>query len=225
MNLPPPLAVALQSGFNNYLALDSEAQPRIEKLRGKLICLQMSGINLSAWFLFHKDHVEILEQFDAEPDATISGGPFSMLALSTGRSSIFDGEVSISGDVELAQQFSRMLEQIDIDWAEHLSRVTGDTVAHHAGRTVQGLQNWVSRTHNSMRDNTGDYLRDESNHVPHDWELEEFCNQVDDLRDRVEQLEIRANARLSASPVPATAGATMTTEDPVQPDSSDTHGS
>ena len=39
-----------------------------------------------------------------------------------------------------------------------------------------------------MQSNTADYLRDETNHLPHDWELETFSNDVDDLRDRVEQL-------------------------------------
>lgn len=190
-----PLAHALQTGFNSYLALDSETLPRIERLSGKLILLQLSappsGRLLDIYFLFHRDYVEILEQFDAPADATISGGPFSMLALSTGQSSIFDGEVSISGDVELAGQFSRMLEQVDIDWVEHLSRVTGDTVAHQLGRVFQGFKSWTSRTGSSMRENSADYLRDETNHLPHDWELEDFCNQVDDLRDRVDQLESR----------------------------------
>lgn len=195
MNLPAPLAVALQTGFNNYLALDSQSGPRIERLGGKLIRLQLSGVNLGAWFLFHADRVEILEQFDGDADATISGGPFSLLGLSRGNSSIFDGEVSISGDVELAQQFSRMFEQIDIDWEEHLSKITGDTVAHQVGKSFRGLRSWAKRTHSSMRENTADYLRDETNHVPHDWELEEFCNQVDDLRDRVDQLENKVKAR------------------------------
>lgn len=196
MKLPTPLAVALQTGFNNYLALDPEAKPGFEKLRGKLILLQLSGLDLGTWFLVHADRVEILEQFDGEPDATISGGPLSLLALATGRSSIFDGDVSISGDVETAQQFSRALEKIDVDWEEHLSRLTGDTVAYQIGKTFRGLGSWASRTQNTMRDNTADYLRDETNHLPHDWELTEFSDQVDDLRDRVEQLAIKLEARI-----------------------------
>lgn len=198
MKLPTPLALALQTGFNNYLALDSEAKPGFEKLRGKLILLQLSGLDLGIYFLIHSDHLEILEQFDGEPDATISGGPLSMLALASGRSSIFDGDVAISGDVETAQQFSRSLEQIDIDWEEHLSRLTGDTVAHQMGRTFRGFSGWVSRTQSSMRENTADYLRDETNHLPYDWELTEFSDQVDDLRDRVDQLAIRIEARQAA---------------------------
>ncbi len=195
MKLPTPLAVALQAGFNNYLALDPDAKPGFNKLIGKLILLQLSGLELGTWFLVHSDRVEILEQFDGEPDATIIGGPLSLLALASGRSSIFDGDVTISGDVETAQQFSRALEQIDVDWEEHLSRLTGDTIAHQAGRTFRGLSGWATRTRSAMRENSADYLRDETNHLPHDWELSEFSEQVDDLRDRVEQLAINIERR------------------------------
>lgn len=197
MKLPIPLAVALQTGFNNYLALDPEAKPGFEKLRGKLVLLQVTGLDLGIWFLVHSERVEILDQFDGEPDATISGGPLSLAALATGKSSIFDGDVSISGDVETAQRFSRALESIDIDWEEHLSRLTGDTVAHHVGRTFRSFNSWLDRSGDSLRENTADYLRDETNSVPHDWELNEFSDQVDDVRDRVEQLAIKIEARVA----------------------------
>ena len=197
MNLPSPLAQALEAGFNNYLALDSEARPGFDRLAGKLIQLHFSGIELNVFFLVHRARVEILENFDGEADAIISGAPFSMMALATGRRSIFDSDVTINGEVETAQQFSRALERIDVDWEEHLSRVTGDTVAHHVGRTVKGLRTWGERTRHSLHQNMADYLRDETEHLPHDWELDEFTEQVDDLRDRVDQLAARIEAKLS----------------------------
>ena len=198
MKLPIPLAMALQAGFNNYLALDPEARPGFDRLSGKLVLFHFSGIELDVYFLVHPDRVEVLEQFEAEPDAVISGAPFSMLALATGRQSIFESDVTITGEVETAQQFSRALEEIDIDWEEHLSRVAGDTIAHHVGRSVRGLRAWTERTRSALQQNTADYLRDETGHLPHDWELEEFTEQVDDLRDRAEQLAARVDAKLAA---------------------------
>ena len=45
-----------------------------------------------------------------------------------------------------------------------------------------------------MQDNTANYLRDETEHLPHSWELDEFVEQVDDLRDRVDLLESHIKA-------------------------------
>lgn len=195
MKLPAPLTVAMQAAFNRYLALDPQAVRHLKPLEGQVVCLRMEGIGIDIFHIFNEDEVEVVEEFSAEPDATIVGGPFSLIAQAIGRRSIFDGDVKIEGDVDTAQKFSRLLTEIDIDWEEHLSRLTGDGVAHQLGRFARGVSSWMGARNDAMSDNTADYLRDETNHVPHSWELDEFIEKVDGLRDRVEVLEARLKAR------------------------------
>ncbi len=199
MKLPAPIAVALQTAFNRYTELDPDSNSRLEKLRGKVVCFQVEGVELPVWFIFNEigvneTRVEVVEDFGDTADATISGGPFSLIALATGRRSIFDGDVTISGDTDTAQKFSRCLNEIDIDWEEHLSRLTGDAVAHQVGRFSRGLKQWFTERTEAVQDNTANYLRDETEHLPHSWELDEFVEQVDDLRDRVDLLESHIKA-------------------------------
>ncbi len=184
MKLPVPFALALQGGFNRLVSLDEDSQRRLNKLQHKLLQLKITTLDLDIYLMFHSDRVEVLEDFAAEPDATIAGPPFSMLSLAGG-GDVSNSSVEISGDVELAQQVSRMLQQIDIDWEEHFSKITGDAVAHQLGNIARGIQRFTTRSRDSMQSNTADYLRDETGHLPHDWELESFSNDVDDLRDRV----------------------------------------
>ena len=188
MKLPIPLALAIQAAFNRTIALDEESLPRLQRLQGKLIQLQITTLDISIYLLFFKDKVEVLEEFGGEPDALIKGPPFSMLALAAGKAEASGSGVEISGDIELAQRVSRMLQQIDVDWEEHFSTITGDAVARQLGNFARGVQRFATRTRDSMQSNTADYLRDETNHLPHDWELETFSDDVDDLRDRVDQL-------------------------------------
>ena len=198
MKLPAPFAIALQIAFNRYTELDPDSSERIASLQGKVVCLQVRGFDLPIWFIFNEDTVEVAEEFGDTADAVIAGGPFSLMSQALGRRSIFDSDVSISGDTQVAQRFSRCLSEIDIDWEEHLSRLTGDSFAHQTGRLVRGLKLFVSERSDAMRENTADYLRDETNNVPHGWELEEFIERVDELRDRVDLLEanIRATPRV-----------------------------
>lgn len=189
MKLPVPFALALQGGFNRLVSLDEDSQRRLNKLQHKLLQLKITTLDLDIYLLFHSDRVEVLEDFASEPDATIAGPPFSMLSLAgggmAGGGDVSNSSVEISGDVELAQQVSRMLQQIDIDWEEHFSKITGDAVAHQLGNIARGIQRFTTRSRDSMQSNTADYLRDETGHLPYDWELESFSNDVDDLRDRV----------------------------------------
>ncbi len=194
MKLPPPLAVALQTAFNRYVELDPDSASSLQRLQGKVICIEVEGPGLPIWFIFNEQSVEIAEDFGDTADAVISGGPFYLIALATGRRSIHDGDVKISGETDAAQKFSRCLNNIDIDWEEHLSRLTGDAVAHQIGRFSRGFKQWVAERTDALQENTADYLRDESDNVPHSWELEEFVDQVDELRDRVDQLELRIAA-------------------------------
>ena len=199
MKLPAPLAIALQTAFSRYIELDPDSNARLEKLRGKVVCFQIEGFDLPVWFIFNeaganKIDVEVVEDFGDTADATIAGGPFSLLALATGRRSIFDGDVKISGDTDTAQKFSICLNEIDIDWEEHLSRLTGDAVAHQVGRFSRDVRQWFTERTDAMQDNTAHYLRDEAEQLPHSWELDEFVEQVDDLRDRIDLLESRVKA-------------------------------
>jgi ubiquinone biosynthesis protein UbiJ len=199
LKLPVVIAAALQTGFNRFLALDPDSVQRLDRLRGKLVCLDLRGLQVQVWLLFHADRVEVLEQYDAVADATISGAPFTMLAMAAGKTGIFDGGIEITGDVEVARHFSQVIDQLDIDWEEHLSALTGDMVARKAGVASTKFGEWMKRSGEAMQLNMADYLRDESQHLPHSWELEEFSDEVDSLRDRVALLEQRVRTQLNKS--------------------------
>ena len=77
LNLPYAITAALQTAFNRLLKLDDDSPARIAKLQGKLICLQLRGLQVELWLLFHRDRIEVLEHYDAPADATIAGAPFS----------------------------------------------------------------------------------------------------------------------------------------------------
>lgn len=188
MKLPPPIAAALEASLNRYLVLDPDAVSRAGRLRGKVVQLQVVGLDISVFFLFLEDRINLLEDFDGDVDVVISGAPLSLISVARGTRGIHDGDVVLAGDIEIAQQFGRLFASLDVDWEEHLSKIAGDTVAHQIGRMARSGSLWAARTRNKLRSNTADYLRDESDHLPHDWELEEYSCAVDDLRDRVDRL-------------------------------------
>lgn len=195
MKLPAPLAIAITAGFNRYLALDEESSQRLGRLYGKLIKIELTGIDLGFYLLFQRDRVEVLEEFSGEADTVIRGAPFSMIALANGHTDVTSSGISIDGDAGLAETFSRAMRQVDIDWEEHLSRLVGDAAAHQLGNVARGITGFFDRTRSRMQSNTADYLRDETIYLPHDWEVEEFCNEVDDLRDRVDALSAKFSSR------------------------------
>jgi len=191
MKLPAPVAAAMTTAINQYLTLDEEVGPHLERLYGRLVRIELDAVDTGFYLLFHRDRIEVLEDFAGEADVVIRGAPFSMLSVASGRADVSSSGVVIEGDIALAEKVSQLMQRVDIDWEEHISRITGDAVAHQMGNFARGFAGFFSRTQSRMQTNTADYLRDETTHLPHDWEVEEFCNDVDDLRDRVDALILK----------------------------------
>ena len=129
------------------------------------------------------------------------GSPMALLRMNgrrEGSSQLFSGEVSITGDTELAHRIAKILATFEIDWEEQLSRLTGDILAHQAGDLVRQAGAWGRDRFKTLTLNGGEYLQEESQLLPTRIEIEEFLTGVDTLRDDTERLQARI-VRLSQS--------------------------
>jgi len=194
-----PLSL-LETAFNNYLALDPEAPEKLTAFDGKIICIDIRGLNKRIYLLINGSKISVLNQHDAEPDATIIGSPAALFKLGVHRDSaplFFAGEVEIRGDTRLGRQFKSLLADMEIDWEEHLSRLIGDIAAHRVAGLFNELKEWGESVTGNFADDVGEYLQEESRDVVSGAEMGMFYQQVDKLRDDTERLKARIG-RLSA---------------------------
>ena len=194
-----PLSL-LETAFNNYLALDPEAPEKLTAFDGKVICIDIRGLNKRIYLLIKGSKISVLKQHCAEPDATIIGSPAALFKLGVHRDSaplFFAGEVEIRGDTRLGRQFKSLLADMDIDWEEHLSRLIGDIAAHRVAGLFNELKEWGESVAGNFADDVGEYLQEESRDVVSGAEMGMFYQQVDKLRDDTERLKARID-RLSA---------------------------
>ncbi|MBV8876740.1 MAG: SCP2 sterol-binding domain-containing protein [Gammaproteobacteria bacterium] len=132
-------------------------------------------------------------QDDAPADAVISGGLLSLLAL-TGESAqtvIQRGEVSISGDSELAQSFRELAQLLRPDPEEELSLLIGDVPAHQLGRLARLGASLGARMVDTTLRNLGEYWAHERGDLVSRNEGEQFLRGVDALREGVDRLQAR----------------------------------
>ena len=182
----------LETAFNALIDMDPEAKRRLLAMQGKVIRIRLKEIDLSLTLIPGNDGVMIYPHYEGEPDTEIVGSPVGLLNLGLGnKGALFQGEVVINGDVQLGQQLNRMLDQLNIDWEEQLSRLTGDALAHHLGRVARGTLAWGSQALGGLAANITEYLQQESRDLPTRDEITPFLQQVDGLRDDVARLEAR----------------------------------
>lgn len=194
--LPTAIAAAVEAAINKVLQLDPDSLARIQALQGKVIGIELRGMNIALYLLPDKHGLNVFSHFEGEPDTVLRGAPLSMarMGLATRASdSLLSGDVEIRGNVDLGQEMREIIDDLDIDWEEHLSRLTGDIVAHKLGGLVRGALDWGRKTADTLGQDVAEYLQEESRDLPTRGEVEEFLAQVDTQRSDVDRLQARVS--------------------------------
>jgi len=192
--LPTLVSASLEAAVNRLLRLDPDTRDRLATLDGKVIAIELRGLDVAMYLIPGKAGLNIFSRFEGEPDTILRGTPVALARMGLEKhagDSLFAGDVEISGDTELGQEFREILDGIDIDWEEQLSLVTGDVVAHRVGNAVRGAAEWGRKTLETLSRDAAEYLQEESRDLPNRGEVEIFLEDVDELRSDVDRLEAR----------------------------------
>lgn len=194
MELPATAAAAIEIALNRWLALDPGSESRLRPLEGRTVALHLTAPETTLYFLFVGGRVAVGGRAPATPPhAFVRGAPpdLARLALRPPDGTAGVSGVEVGGDTHVVQAFRDLLAEVDIDWEEELSKGIGDIAAHGIGEAMRKVRGWFGRTGDRLREDTGDWLREESGLLPNRCEIEPFLDGVDRLRDGVERLEAR----------------------------------
>lgn len=194
--LPAPLLECLQQGLSRFLLLDDKNRQALEALAGKVIKISASEPDLELFILLTADGLLLRQYHDDRADVFISGAVADLLdTIGAGRLTV--GDLDISGDIVLAQQFQALLKNTDIDYEEYLSRITGDIIARRTANGWRRLSEFRRGSGAVLGASIGEYLRYEARLLPDRLEIDDFNDAVDRLAGDVGRLQKRI-ARLMA---------------------------
>ena len=156
---------------------------------------------LAVGFEFHAGEIVLATSCPEEPDVLITGPLPALLRLSrTGDADfIRSGAVELTGDVEAAENFQKLLAFARPDFEEELSHIVGDVAAHGIGNTLRTVAEWGRTARATIGQNIAEYLQEESRMLPGRYEADSFRRQVETLRDDVARFEARLR-RLEQGP-------------------------
>jgi ubiquinone biosynthesis protein UbiJ len=185
---------ALEGSLNRLLQQDPETLAELAQLQGHVIGLQLKSTGVTLYFLPHATGMQVMTQYAAEPDVLIIATPASLVRLRLSdqpQPTLFSGDVKMHGDIEVAQRFQKILGKLDIDMEEWLSQYVGDIAAHRIGNIGRGLTSWFKQASLTLAQNLSEYVQYEGRDVATEQELDDFCHDVDTLRDDAERLAAR----------------------------------
>lgn len=194
MSAPTWLTAAVETAFNRYLGLEPEALQKLAALQSKVIALQLKGLDFELYFLPGTDGVQVLGDYEGEPDTRLKGTALALARLGMRRGvdgGTFGADIEITGDTDIGQRFKEALDAVELDWEEWLSQATGDVLAHRVGSTVRGVSSYLKQACETLLQDTEEYLHEEARLMPTRIENDNFVDDVDRLRMDADRLEAR----------------------------------
>ncbi|MEJ2060294.1 MAG: SCP2 sterol-binding domain-containing protein [Gammaproteobacteria bacterium] len=194
MKTPVALSAALETALNAWLRVDPEQAAGLGRLEGKVVGLEVRGLGLNLYLFPSARGFQVQGDYTGEPDCMIRATPLALVRLGVARDtagSMGGDDVVIEGDSTLGQQLREVLQSIEFDWEEALSKAVGDAAAHQVGRAARDIRQWLQRSGESLRQDVTEYLQEESRGLPTRIEVEHFLDEVDTLRTDVDRLEAR----------------------------------
>jgi len=185
---------SLEAALNVALRLDPATKSRLADVDGKLIRLTLTDADFVFYVQIKRTGVFLLSLPDNVPDAELKGTTGGLLraGLKRGKASaLFQNKVELSGDLRVAEAIKEILQNVNVDWEEHLSRLTGDVAAHQIAKRMKGFWQYFKKTGVSFEKNVKEFLQEEKMSLPSKSEVEDFYEEVILLRDEVEKLEIK----------------------------------
>ncbi len=190
------LVTTLEVMIRVALKRDPATLRRLARLDGRVIAVNISAPAVRFCLLPSGEGLELSAGNGLESDCEIEGAASDFLKVLLDEQKTFGSGITLSGDTELAVELKNCLQKLDIDWEGMLGDRIGDLAAHQLAEIARSFRGYARQTAGSLLDDIDDYLHEEVRLVPPQAELDQFCDQIDELRLRVDRLQARVS-RLS----------------------------
>ncbi len=193
LTLPQAAASMISRAIAKTIEYDPKSKLKLKTMTGKVVNVIILPIEYHIPLAIHEDRIEVLSTVPKQVDTTISGKPTSLFAMSQNQHIPGLDGVSINGDATVGQFIADFLKQLEPDWEEALADVFGDTAGYRLSETFKAAKSIGSNVFNTFLNNSKEYLLYENQALVRPEEMEQFLDDVDDLKSDTARLEQRIN--------------------------------
>lgn len=178
--------------FNQLLQRSPHTAPILRKLDGKMLHIALTQPNIACFILFSSTRTDWLSHYEGEADCAIRLAALALPKLADKRKLsdlINQKSLILTGDLQVLQHFSMLLDELDKDPAEWLSHLIGDVPAHISTKTVGKIWGNIRRQFRQDRQHLVENLMVERPVLVHRLEAQDFYAQIDELARQAVRLE------------------------------------
>lgn len=191
------LISAIEKAMNSVLTLHSGKHQILEIHAGKTLYINFKDLNMDLFLIIHPEKVHVHSVFPDTPDTIVSGSFLSFIKQLRAESPSQD--ISVEGDVDLAHDMMRLFKNIDINWEEYSAFLIGDLPTHHFSNFVRRCKKAVNHISSRSIEDAVDFVQEEKRFLPTKEQVEDFYEDIQELRHNIDRLEARLNRLMENS--------------------------
>jgi ubiquinone biosynthesis protein UbiJ len=176
----------LAAVLNRLLAEDVASRAELAQFAGRTVKISLPLLSESLVLMADGRFAQSLAE--AESGFAL---PFSFFTQRMQDKAAAARHVRLSGDMEFASRIGHVLSGLRWDAAEELSKYIGDAATQRVVKLAGKIGGVPGAMGSKMVANLAEYWRDESPLLAHKRDVNQFCNEVDELRDALARLEKR----------------------------------
>ena len=190
--LQQALTSSLELLINKTLSLNT-SDVDLKKLEQKTLTVNLSELNFPISFSVDDSHV-LVSGLTERADCTINTSIQTLQALKAKQQLtelIKQDKLDLSGDIKVAQQFSSLAENLNIDWQSELADHIGDVPTHkliQLGKKAADKLRFVATQINA---DASEYIVHEKRLVVTRSQIEQFNQQVSQVNSQVDDIATR----------------------------------
>jgi ubiquinone biosynthesis accessory factor UbiJ len=176
----------LAAVLNRLLAQDAAAKAELAQFAGRSIKISLPLVSETLVLMNDGRLAESKAAAEASLDL-----PLSFFTQRMQDKTAAARHVRLGGDGELGSRIGHVLSGLRWDAAEELSKLIGDVATQRLVSIAGTIGGIPSAMGSRLVVNLAEYWRDEAPLLAHKRDVNQFCNEVDELRDALARLEKR----------------------------------
>ena len=190
------LTERIQAAIDRNVAGSPRARALLAQLEGRSFVVKVRYTPWLARLDARAGRLLLTRARDEAADTLLVGTPLALLSLlrETPADVIRRGDVTLTGNGEVAERFQELALLLRPDLEESLAGVIGDAPAYGLGQLLRKALEYGRGTARTAGLNVGEYLAHENRMLVPRAEASEFLAGVDDLRESTDRIVARVQA-------------------------------
>ena len=184
----------INAAMNKSLSYDYVSVKKLNSFNNKVIKVELQSTPFTFYIKIQDRNILLSKYHEGQIDTTIKGTPLAIFAMNRDEPITGIKNVQINGDANTGQFFAKWLKNLQPDWEEAWCDLLGDGIGVRVSNMAKGVLDFAKKFKNSLINNTSEYLVEESRDLISPTEMEDFLDEVDDLKADTARLEQQINA-------------------------------